>query len=92
MLARIKGFAAGRFLWPTGDRGLQERYYLGKAPTLLLWGGSEASDSPVYSQAFRRALTEAASVKEQRIAAAGHVLLAEQPKESVEAIVKFSSE
>jgi pimeloyl-ACP methyl ester carboxylesterase len=90
MVARNKALAtAGRFLWPNGDRGLGERLYRIKAPTLLLWGESDKVIPPAYADAFKRLLTGAASVKIQKIAAAGHALLVEQPQPSVKAIIDF---
>ena len=81
--------AAGRCLWPNGDRGLNERLYRIKAPTLLLWGESDRIIPPVYADAFRRLLVGACSVRVQTIAAAGHALFAEQPQAMVKAIVDF---
>jgi len=89
-IARIKGLAAaGRFLWPLGDRGLRERLYRVRAATLLLWGDSDRIIPPIYSEAFQRELTGAASVNQQRISAAGHELFAEQPEATITAIVNF---
>jgi pimeloyl-ACP methyl ester carboxylesterase len=79
--ARVRGLAApGRFLWPIGDRGLDERLCRIKAPTLLLWGESDRIMSPVYADAFRRLLVGARSVSVQTIVAAAHALFAEQPQ------------
>jgi pimeloyl-ACP methyl ester carboxylesterase len=90
IVARAKALAAaGRFLWPNGDRGLNERLYRIKAPTLLLWGESDKIIPPVYADAFKRLLVGAASVRIQKIAAAGHVMFAEQPQASVNAIIDF---
>ena len=90
IVARVRGLAAaGRFLWPNGDRGLNERLYRIKAPTLLLWGESDRIIPPVYADAFRRLLVGACSVRVQTIAAAGHALFAEQPQAMVKAIVDF---
>jgi pimeloyl-ACP methyl ester carboxylesterase len=90
VVARAKALAmAGRFLWPNGDRGLNERLYRITAPTLLLWGESDGIIPPAHAEAFRQGLTGAASVKVQKIAAAGHVLFAEQPGRSVKAIADF---
>jgi len=44
---------------------------------------------PVYADAFKRMLTGAASVKVQKISAAGHALFAEQPMASAAAIIDF---
>jgi pimeloyl-ACP methyl ester carboxylesterase len=90
IVARARALAAaGRFLWPTGDRGLSERLYRIKAPTLLMWGESDRLIPPVYAAAFQQLLTGAASVKVQTLAAAGHALFAEQPRAAAAAIVDF---
>jgi len=44
---------------------------------------------PVYADAFKRMPTGAASVKVQKISAAGHALFAEQPKASAAGIIDF---
>ncbi len=90
IVARVKALAAaGRFLWPNGDRGLNERLYRIKAPTLLLWGESDRIIPPVYADAFKRMLVGAALVERRTIAAAGHVIFVEQPQAAVKAIVDF---
>jgi pimeloyl-ACP methyl ester carboxylesterase len=90
IVARAKALAtAGRFLWPNGDRGLDERLYRIKAPTLLLWGESDGIIPPVYAEAFKSRLTGAASIRVQTIPDAGHVLFVEQPAVSVKAIADF---
>jgi len=90
IVARVKALAAiGRFLWPNGDRGLNERLYRIKAPTLLLWGESDRLIPPVYADAFKRLMVGAAAVQVQKLGAAGHVLFAEQPQATVNAIVEF---
>jgi pimeloyl-ACP methyl ester carboxylesterase len=90
MVARNTALAtAGRFLWPNGDRGLGERLYRINAPTLLLWGESDKLIPPLYADAFKRLLAGTASVKVQKIAAAGHALLLEQPQASLKAIIEF---
>ncbi len=90
IVARVKAMAAaGRFLWPNGDRGLNERLYRIKAPTLLLWGESDRIIPAVYADAFKRLLVGAASVQVRKLAAAGHALFAEQQRAIVDAIVEF---
>jgi pimeloyl-ACP methyl ester carboxylesterase len=90
IVTRAKALAAaGRFLWPNGDRGLNERLYRIKAPTLLLWGESDRIIPPVYADAFKRLLVGATSVHVRKLAAAGHVLFAEQPQAAVNAIIDF---
>jgi pimeloyl-ACP methyl ester carboxylesterase len=89
IVARAKALAmAGRFLWPNGDRGLYERLYRIKAPALILWGESDGIVPPSYAEAFKRLMT-GSTVKVQKIAAAGHVLFAEQPQASVKAVMDF---
>jgi pimeloyl-ACP methyl ester carboxylesterase len=80
---------ASRFLFPNGDRGLYERLYRVTAPTLLLWGESDGIIPPQHADEFKRLLTGAASVKIQKIAAAGHVLFPEQPEPSIKALLDF---
>jgi pimeloyl-ACP methyl ester carboxylesterase len=90
IVARVRGLAAaGRFLWPIGDRGLNERLYRIKAPTLLLWGRINRIIPQVYADGFRRLLVGARSVSVPTIAAAGHALFAEQRQAVVKAIVDF---
>jgi pimeloyl-ACP methyl ester carboxylesterase len=90
IVARVKALAAaGRFLWPNGDRGVNERLYRIKAPTLLLRGESDRIIPPIYADAFRRLLVGAPSVKVEMIAAAGHALFAEQQQAALDAIVAF---
>jgi pimeloyl-ACP methyl ester carboxylesterase len=92
IVARVRGLAAaGRFLWPNGDRGLNERLYRVKAPTLLLWGESDRIIPPVYADAFRDLLVAATPVRVQRISAAGHALFVEQGQAVIEAITEFCS-
>jgi pimeloyl-ACP methyl ester carboxylesterase len=55
----------------------------------LLWGESDGIIPPQHADAFKQFLVGAASVKIQKIAAAGHVLFPEQPAASVKAILEF---
>jgi pimeloyl-ACP methyl ester carboxylesterase len=90
MIRRIKGFAAaGRFLWPLPDRGLRERLYRVKAPTLLLWGEADQIVPPRYAQEFRALLTESEEVKIVLIPKAGHMPLLEQTQAATKAILEF---
>ncbi|HZO82284.1 MAG TPA: alpha/beta fold hydrolase [Candidatus Binataceae bacterium] len=91
MVQRMRGLAAAaRFLWPLGDRGLGERLYRVKAPTLLLWGEADKLIPPRYAEAFKRLLEGSPEVKIEKIARAGHVVLAEQTQAAVDAIVSFT--
>jgi pimeloyl-ACP methyl ester carboxylesterase len=90
MLQRIKGFAtAARFLWPVPDRGLSERLYRIKAPTLLLWGEADKIVPPRYAQAFKRLLVGSEEVKTTLIPKAGHMPLLEQTQAATKAILEF---
>jgi len=90
MIQRLKGFAAaGRFLWPLPDRGLSERLYRVKAPTLLLWGEGDKIVPPSYAGAFQQLLTGSEEVKVQMIPRAGHMVLLEQTRAATRAIFEF---
>jgi pimeloyl-ACP methyl ester carboxylesterase len=90
IVGRVRALAAaGRFLWPNGDRGLNERLYRIKAPTLLLWGESDRIIPPIYADEFKRLLVGPPSVHVRKFAAAGHVLFTEQPHAVVNAIIEF---
>jgi pimeloyl-ACP methyl ester carboxylesterase len=89
-IQRLKGFAAaGRFLWPLPDRGLSERLYRVKAPTLLLWGAGDKLIPPPYAGAFQQLLTSSGEVKVQMIPRAGHMVLWEQTRAATRAIFEF---
>jgi pimeloyl-ACP methyl ester carboxylesterase len=90
MIQRLKGFAAaGRFLWPLPDRGLSERLYRVKAPTLLLWGEGDKLIPVRYAQAFCDFLTSSAAVKVELISRAGHMVLLDQTQAAIRAILEF---
>jgi pimeloyl-ACP methyl ester carboxylesterase len=78
-IARIRGFAAAaRFLWPLSDRGLSERLYRIKAPTLVLWGEADKIIPSTYADTFSALLTNA-RVNVQKIRRVGHMVLIEHP-------------
>lgn len=90
IVARVRALAAvGRFMWPNGDRGLNERLYRIKAPTLLLWGESDRIIPLLYADEFKRLSVGAASVQVRKLSAAVHVLFAEQPQAMVDAVVEL---
>jgi pimeloyl-ACP methyl ester carboxylesterase len=90
IIQRLKGFAtAARFLWPVPDRGLSERLYRVKAPTLLLWGEGDKIVPPRYAQAFQTLLTGSKGVQTIIIPKAGHMLLLEQTQAATKAILEF---
>jgi pimeloyl-ACP methyl ester carboxylesterase len=91
-LRRLKGLAAAaRFLWPLGDRGLSDRLYRVKAPTLLLWGKNDKMIPPAYAAVFARLLENAAEVRTATIPRAGHMVLLEQTAQATHAIISFCS-
>lgn len=93
MVQRLQGFAAAaRFLWPLGDRGLSERLYRVSARTMLIWGESDRIIPPAYADAFKKLMTGAKSVRIEKIRAAGHMVLLEQPGAAVKAILRFCSD
>jgi pimeloyl-ACP methyl ester carboxylesterase len=93
MIQRIKGFAAaGRFLWPLPDRGLRERLYRVKAPTLLLWGETDKIVPVRYARAFQELLTSSPLVKVEVLPGAGHMVLLEQTQAATRVILEFCHE
>jgi pimeloyl-ACP methyl ester carboxylesterase len=46
--------SATKFVWPIWDKGLKKRIHRIKAPTLLIWGGSDGVNPPVYGPEFQR--------------------------------------
>jgi pimeloyl-ACP methyl ester carboxylesterase len=56
----------------------------------LLWGEYDGFVPPAYAEAFKRIMTGTPSVRMHEIAAAGHVLFAEQPQPARRQAVHFS--
>jgi pimeloyl-ACP methyl ester carboxylesterase len=89
-IERARAMAAvARFLWPLGDRGLGERLYRVKAPTLLLWGSEDRLIPAAYAHAFAEKLEGAARTVTTIVPQAGHMLLAENTSAAVRAIAEF---
>jgi pimeloyl-ACP methyl ester carboxylesterase len=78
---------AGRILFPIPERGLSTRLYRIKARTLLIWGDSDRLISPVYAQAFKKAIPRAELVA---IAEAGHLLNIEKPDQVAAALGRLA--
>ncbi len=78
--------AAGKFLWPIPDRGLKRRAYRIKAPSLIIWGGEDRLNPPVYAGDFSKMI---AGSKVQVLEGAGHLPMLDQPGAFSEAIVEF---
>jgi pimeloyl-ACP methyl ester carboxylesterase len=77
---------AGKILFPIPDRRVAKRLYRQTAPTLLVWGRSDALIGPPYAERWAELLPDA------RIAwidGAGHMAPYEQPGAVAEAIGKF---
>ena len=78
--------AAGKFLWPLPDKGLNRRAYRIKAPTLILWGEQDRINPPSYAAEFQGLITGAST---GTIGNAGHLLMLEQPDSFVETVASF---
>ncbi len=81
--------AAGKFLWPLPDRGLNRRAYRIKAPTLLLWGEQDRINPPSYVADFQRLI---AGARAQTLPNTGHLLMLEQPGAFADAVAAFLNE
>jgi pimeloyl-ACP methyl ester carboxylesterase len=78
---------AGRILFPIPERGLSDRLYRITARTLLVWGDSDRLISPVYAQAFKKAIAQSELVV---IPEAGHLLNLEKPNETAAALARLA--
>jgi pimeloyl-ACP methyl ester carboxylesterase len=89
MYTRIQSFtAAGKFLWPIPDRGLNRRIHRIQAPTLIIWGESDGLVPPVYAEDFR------SNIKDSRVVImkeAAHMPMHEKPEEWVSLVSDFLS-
>jgi pimeloyl-ACP methyl ester carboxylesterase len=78
--------AAGKFLWPLPDKGLNRRAYRIKASTLILWGEHDRINPPSYSNDFRRMIPQSVG---GTVSNSGHLLMLEQPDAFAEAVTAF---
>ncbi len=78
--------AAGKFLWPLPDKGLDRRAYRIKASTLILWGEQDRINPPSYAADFQRMI---AGSQTGTVANAGHLLMLEQPTAFADAVKTF---
>jgi pimeloyl-ACP methyl ester carboxylesterase len=89
MYTRIQSFtAAGKFLWPIPDRGLDRRIHRIQAPTLIIWGESDGLVPPSYAEDFH------ANIKDSRVVImkeAAHMPMHEKPDEWVSLVREFLS-
>jgi pimeloyl-ACP methyl ester carboxylesterase len=83
--ARRMGMA-GKILFPIPNRQVAKRLYRLTAPTLVLWGRSDALIPPVYAEKWKQLVTGA---RLQLIDAAGHMLPYEQPAAFCAAVREF---
>ena len=80
--------AAGKFLWPLPDKGLDRRAYRIKASTLILWGEQDRINPPSYADDFRKMINRSQTAT---VANAGHLVMLEQPQAFAEAVASFLS-
>ncbi|MHB8576014.1 MAG: alpha/beta fold hydrolase [Dehalococcoidia bacterium] len=78
--------AAAKFLWPIPDRGLRNRLYRIKAPTLLVWGRQDRLIPVQYGDDFQRLIPDARLVT---IDGASHMVTLEQTAQAVAAVTEF---
>jgi pimeloyl-ACP methyl ester carboxylesterase len=69
--------AAARYLWPIPDRGLAKRLHRIAAPTLVVWGESDAVVPPGHAAEWQRRI---AGSRLEIVTAAGHLPHQEQPE------------
>ena len=75
-------------IFPIPNRRLSKRLYRLTAPTLVLWGKSDALIPPVYAERFRALIPQE---KLALIDQAGHMIPYEQPAEFVRLTTAFLS-
>ena len=83
--ARRMGMA-GKILFPIPNRQVAKRLYRLSAPTLVLWGRSDALIPPVYGEKWKQLI---AGARLQLIDAAAHMLPYEQPAAFCAAVKDF---
>lgn len=81
--------AAGKFLWPLPDKGLNRRAYRIKAPALILWGEQDRINPPSYAADFQGLI---AGSRARTVADAGHLLMLEQPDVFADLVAAFLNE
>jgi pimeloyl-ACP methyl ester carboxylesterase len=81
--------AAARAFWPLGNTQLEKRLSLIEAPTLVLWGDSDAVLPPSYAKKFGAGINGATRV--ETVAQAGHLAYLDQPDAVAHAVLKHFS-
>ena len=78
--------AAGKFLWPIPDRGLDRRIHRVRAPVLLVWGEQDRVVPPAYADEFTSRLEDARTAV---LPQCGHLPMLERPEELADRVVEF---
>ena len=87
MVENIKNLSTtGRFVWPIPDKGLKKRIHRISAPTLIIWGASDALVPPTYGNMFLDRITGSRLIN---IAEAGHLPQYEQEDTFIQAVMDF---
>jgi pimeloyl-ACP methyl ester carboxylesterase len=79
--------AAGRLLWPIGDRGLRKRLHRITQPTLLLWGAEDRIVPASYAKRFAEGI--AGPVEIHSVEGAGHRVDLDAPDAAAATILSF---
>ena len=78
--------AAGKFLWPIPDKGLNRRAYRIKAPTLIMWGENDRIIPQSYAEDFSKLV---AGSKVSVMPNAGHLLMIERAEVFATTVADF---
>jgi pimeloyl-ACP methyl ester carboxylesterase len=78
--------AAGKFLWPIPDKGLQRRMHRINAPALLIWGDQDSLNPMVYAHHWQKLIPGSKLVT---IAGTAHDPMTEKPEDYVKAVCDF---
>jgi pimeloyl-ACP methyl ester carboxylesterase len=85
-LAQVRAMeAAGRLLWPLGDRGLAKRLHRITAPTLLVWGAEDRIVPASYAKRFAAGIAGPTQIRS--IPGAGHRTDLDAPEATADAIL-----
>ena len=87
IIERVRSLATvGKFLWPIPDKGLKKRMRRIKSDTLIVVGEQDKIVPPAYGDEFASRIPSATA---HTIAAAGHMLMIEQPDEFASLVSDF---
>jgi pimeloyl-ACP methyl ester carboxylesterase len=76
----------GKFVWPIPDKGLKRRIHRVAAPTLVIWGKTDAVIAPAYAQEFAERI---AGARVALVDNAGHLPHLERPDEVTRLVREF---